>query len=152
MLRGYVFFIMNVWDVGICSQQIATAVTTLQEQQQQHNPPLSSTKRRPPVSQPASQPLPCKFSPASPVHIHQAVTKKDAATKRPFSGPQHPAPKSSPFQSHHSGILQWHAPLGFLGRSDIITDKHLLQLYVGVAVNTDIPQMVIKICVVETST
>jgi hypothetical protein len=81
---------------------------------------LSRPKKRLSVSLPIS-PLPCEFSPASPVRIHRTVTKEDAATKRPFSGPQHPSPKSGPFQGHIAGILQWRAPFGFPGCSDIIT-------------------------------
>jgi hypothetical protein len=49
---------------------------------------------------------PCKFLPASPARNHRAATKEDAATKRPLSGLQHPAPKSGPFQGHIAGILQ----------------------------------------------
>jgi hypothetical protein len=76
-------------------------------------------------------PLPHEFLPASPARNHGAVAKKTQLHKPPLSRATAFDSSSGPFQGHHSGPLQWHYNW----------DKHLLQQYVGVAVNTDIPQV-----------
>jgi hypothetical protein len=86
-------------------------------------------------------------NPASPYrHLQHAITglpqKKTRLLKTPLLKAKTSGSMHGLFKGHTTGILQLRAPLSFHGRRDIITViKYLLQHYVGVAVNTDIPHL-----------